>query len=129
MTQYVDEPARKVPVLDEVDVLVAGGGLSGCAAAVGAARAGARTMLLERNGCLGGVATASYMASIGNRYLIASGQRVIRGFAGEFMDRMVAAGAASPRSRMRQPASGKAADSRALKSAMDSLSGSTILYR
>ena len=97
MTRYVDEPARKVPVLDEVDVLVAGGGLSGCAAAVGAARAGARTMLLERNGCLGGVATASYMASIGNRYLIASGQRVIRGFAGEFIDRMVAAGAASPR--------------------------------
>ncbi len=97
MTRFVEEPARPIPVLDEVDVLVAGGGVAGCAAAVSAARAGARTMLLERNGCLGGVATASYMASIGNRYLIASGEQVIRGFAGEFLDRLVAAGAASAR--------------------------------
>jgi hypothetical protein len=82
-------------VLEEVDVLVAGGGVAGCAAAVSAARAGAGTMLLERNGCLGGVATASYMASIGNRYLLAGGRRVIHGFAGEFVDRLVAAGAAS----------------------------------
>src|SRR5258705_13708618 len=39
------------------DVIVAGGGSGGVAAAVGAARAGARTLLLERGPCLGGAAT------------------------------------------------------------------------
>jgi hypothetical protein len=97
MGEFIDEPTRQIPVLLEADVLVAGGGVAGCAAAVGAARAGARTVLLERNGCLGGVATASYMASIGNRFLLASGRRVIHGFAGEFVDRLVTAGAASDR--------------------------------
>ena len=96
MTKSIPEPSRDIPVLDEVEVLVAGGGLAGCAAAVAAARAGARTMLLERNGCLGGVATATLMANIGNRYLTASGERVVRGFAGELVDRLAAAGAASP---------------------------------
>ena len=51
----VHEQARDTPVLAETDVLVAGGGVSGCAAAVSAARAGARTVLVERNGFLGGV--------------------------------------------------------------------------
>lgn len=53
--KYVDEKAKKIPVLEEVDVLVAGGGPSGIAAAIAAARAGAKTMLLERYGCFGGV--------------------------------------------------------------------------
>ena len=51
--------------LDLDDDLVAGAGVSGCAAAASAARAGAKTLLLERNGCLGGVATATGMANIG----------------------------------------------------------------
>jgi len=42
------EPGRDIPLLDEVDVLVAGGGVAGCAAAYAAATAGARTLLLER---------------------------------------------------------------------------------
>ena len=63
----IREPEREIEVLDQVDVLVAGAGVSGCAAAVAAARAGARTMLLERNGALGGVATVGLMANIGNR--------------------------------------------------------------
>src|SRR5262245_66625673 len=44
------------------DVIVAGGGASGLIAAVAASRLGARTLLLERQGCLGGTATAAYMA-------------------------------------------------------------------
>ena len=82
----VKELPRDVPVLDEVDVIVSGGGVSGCAAAASAARAGARTLLVERNGFLGGVATASLMANIGNRFLNSGGRRVIRGFAGELVD-------------------------------------------
>jgi len=96
MTETIEEAARAIPVLDEVDVLVAGGGVAGCAAAAGAARAGAKTILTERNGCLGGVATASLMANIGNRFLTARGERVVQGFAGDLVDRLVAVGAASP---------------------------------
>ena len=102
MTQTLTEAARSIPVLDEVDVLVVGGGVSGCAAAWAAAQAGARTMLVERNGCLGGVATATLMANIGNRFLTASAEQVIQGFAGLLIDRLVAAGAASSGWRARE---------------------------
>ena len=96
MPKTVSEPARSIEVLEEADVLVAGGGVAGCAAAYGAARAGAKTILLERNGCLGGVATATLMANIGNRFLTATGEQVIRGFGGEVIDRLIAVGGASP---------------------------------
>ncbi len=96
MPSTVEEPAQNVAVLDEADVLVAGGGVSGCAAAVAAARTGARTILVERNGFLGGVATASLMANIGNRFLTGDGMRVVRGFAGDLVDRLVEDRAASP---------------------------------
>ena len=43
-----------VPVLDHCDVLVIGGGSAGSAAAVAAADAGAKTILVERYGFLGG---------------------------------------------------------------------------
>ncbi len=58
---YVIEPARKTPVVSEVDVLVCGGGVSGVGAALGASRLGARTIVLERNAFLGGAATAVIM--------------------------------------------------------------------
>lgn len=54
----VATPASELPVLDSVDVLVCGGGPAGTAAAIASARGGARTLLLERNGYLGGMATA-----------------------------------------------------------------------
>lgn len=50
----VDEPARKTPVLYDVDVVVVGGGLSGVGAVLGAARTGAKTLVIERTGYLGG---------------------------------------------------------------------------
>lgn len=55
------EPPRRTPVVRDVDVLVCGGGVSGIGAALGAARAGARTMIVERNAFLGGAATAVIM--------------------------------------------------------------------
>ncbi len=50
--------ARDVAFDDSWDVIVAGGGPAGTAAAVAAARAGARTLLLEATGALGGMGTS-----------------------------------------------------------------------
>ncbi len=50
----IEEAARTIDVIRETDVLVVGGGPGGLGAAIGAARAGASTTLLERYGCLGG---------------------------------------------------------------------------
>lgn len=47
-----------LPVAHDVDVLVLGGGPAGCAAAIAAAREGARTLLVEQFGFLGGMGTA-----------------------------------------------------------------------
>lgn len=51
----------RVPVAAEADVLVAGGGLAGVAAAVAAARQGARVILVEQSGVVGGMATSGYV--------------------------------------------------------------------
>lgn len=50
----ISEPARSVDVIHQTDVLVVGSGPGGLAAAIGAARAGAETSLLDRFGCFGG---------------------------------------------------------------------------
>jgi len=44
----VIQPAMEIPVFDDVDVLVIGGGPAGTAASTASARLGARTMLVER---------------------------------------------------------------------------------
>ncbi len=58
------EPARDVPLVDDADVIVCGGGPAGVAAALASARAGARTRLFELHGCLGGIWTAGLLTYI-----------------------------------------------------------------
>ena len=62
--QTVTETARDIPVLGTWDVLVAGSGPAGCAAALAASRGGARTLLVERDGFLGGAPAGQLVTSI-----------------------------------------------------------------
>lgn len=76
----------------EWDVVVVGGGAAGIAAALASGRSGARTLLIERSGFVGGVsATLPWLGFHDQRY-----QRVVRGLAGEFVDTLEQAGHASP---------------------------------
>lgn len=80
-----------------VDVIVAGGGSAGLAAAVAAARAGAKTLLIERTGALGGMVTASLVHSICGLYRLTSGPDAKLGHSGfpvEFAQRLLATGGA-----------------------------------
>ena len=58
------EPARDLQVIARYDVLVCGAGPAGVAAAISAARNGARVGLIEQQGCLGGIWTAGALSWI-----------------------------------------------------------------
>jgi len=60
----IREEARTIPVMAETDILVVGGGPSGLAAAIAAAREGVETTLVERWGSFGGNITQSLVGSI-----------------------------------------------------------------
>ena len=55
-------PQAEIPVVAETEVLVVGGGPAGFGAALTAARMGRKTMLIEQNGAVGGVATVGIMS-------------------------------------------------------------------
>lgn len=55
------ESPRRTPVTRTVDVLVAGGGPAGIAAGIAAAREGAKTLVVERYGYLGGMITGAHV--------------------------------------------------------------------
>lgn len=61
--KYYQESGRNIPVYREVDVLVAGGGSAGMFAGLAAARAGAKTLVVERQNCLGGNVTSGMMTT------------------------------------------------------------------
>lgn len=61
---YVAEPPRATPVAGDFDVIVAGGGPAGVIAAIAAARGGARTLLIERYGFVGGMSTSALVTPI-----------------------------------------------------------------
>jgi hypothetical protein len=82
------------------DVLVIGGGAAGIAATTAAGRAGARTILLERYGFLGGLASAAWVGTICGLYLRdttgAEAAPVSEGFPREFASRLQNASGAKP---------------------------------
>ncbi len=55
--KIISEPEKELPLIGDYDVVVAGGGMAGIGAAVAAARSGCKTLLLEKETALGGLAT------------------------------------------------------------------------
>jgi len=90
------EGERRVPLVKNADVVVVGAGLAGVSAAVAAARAGADTLLIERNAFPGGISTSSLMSSISNFYFTRRNRRVARGIASEILENLADAGGAPP---------------------------------
>ncbi|MCL6645601.1 MAG: MFS transporter [Dehalococcoidia bacterium] len=89
---FIVEPERRVPVIAETDVLIVGGGAAGIAAAVAAARQGARAMLVERYGSLGGLATNGLIILL-LTLDDGRGRQVVAGLCQEMVDRLTARGA------------------------------------
>ncbi|MFT8245773.1 FAD-dependent oxidoreductase [Roseomonas sp. BN140053] len=87
MTDFVTLPARGVPVVSRADVVVVGGGPAGFAAAVAAAREGAKVVLVERYPYLGGLASGGMVLVLDD--LCNGAEITVRGLCQELTDRMV----------------------------------------
>lgn len=95
-TRKILEAAREIEVTEEVDVLVVGGGPAGIAASIAAARAGARTLLVERYGFLGGMGTAGMVGSFCGFFTTGRRQKtIVGGVAGSLLERLRERGAVS----------------------------------
>ncbi len=84
---------RQIPVEQACDLVVCGGGPAGAGAAISAARLGAKVLLVEATGCLGGMGTSGLVTAFdpmanGERGLVGGVMREIvetihaRGFTG-----------------------------------------------
>jgi hypothetical protein len=92
MAKYIIEPARKLDISRDCEVLVAGGGIAGIAAAVAAARNGKKVVLLEREYALGGMATLG-LVTIYLPLCDGEGNQVIFGIAEELLKLSIEHGA------------------------------------
>ena len=94
MTDHTLTYTREIPLSEQEDVLVAGGGPAGIAAAVAAARLGARTRLVDQHGFLGGNLTAGLVGPCMTSFSLDGKEQLIRGVFDEFVRRMAETGEA-----------------------------------
>ena len=133
MRDTLHEPGRDVPVFGTFDVCVLGSGPAGIAAAAAAGRAGARTLLVERYGFLGGMGTAAgvtnFCGLFANRF--GSIDQVVHGIADDLLARIDALGGLKAPHTVFGKINAQAYDTAAYKIAADALllsRGVTILF-
>ena len=81
---------REVPVVDSADVIIVGAGPGGIMAAIAAAANGAKTLLIERYGFVGGALTNSLVAP--SQVFSVFGEPIVGGFPRQLMERLAASG-------------------------------------
>lgn len=109
--------------ITQYDVVVVGGGPGGVGAAVAAGRSGAKALLLEREGCLGGGATTMLVNPF-MPYTTGDGKVVCGGVFQEVLGRLKSRGAADPKDA-------RGFDDEALKLVLDELvaqAGVDVIY-
>src|SRR5690606_28613366 len=86
--KFITEATKEIPVYASPDVLVVGAGPAGIGAAISAARNGATVLLVERYGFLGRALTIAMVNRMFTFHDV-KGRQVIRGIAGELVERLV----------------------------------------
>ena len=85
---------RQIPVETPYDLVVCGGGPAGASAAIAAARLGAKTLLVEATGCLGGMGTSGLVTAFDP---MANGEHgLVGGLMREFVETLHARGFTGP---------------------------------
>lgn len=82
------EPAREIPVINEVDIVVVGGGCTGVFAAIRAARLGAKVAIIEASNAFGGAATNAFVCVWHTLYDMKFQKQIIGGLTEETIERM-----------------------------------------
>lgn len=129
----LNEPARQTEVHGEYDVVVLGGGPAGMAAAVAAARAGRKTLLVERYGFLGGMGTAAGVTNFCGLHANVEGdiRQVVHGVADQLLERIARLGGLNEPHNLFGRTVAQAYDTAAYKIAADDLllsAGVEILF-
>lgn len=133
MTKTLTEPERRTEVHGEYDVVVLGGGPAGMAAAVAAARAGRKTLLVERYGFLGGMGTAAGVTNFCGLHANVEGdiRQVVHGVADQLLERIDRLGGLNQPHNLFGKTVAQAYDTAAYKIAADDLllsAGVEILF-
>ena len=121
--QFIDEPARSIPVHGDYEVVVLGGGPAGIAAAASAAAHGRKTILVERYGFLGGAGTASGVTTFCGLFANVHGdiRKIVHGVADDLLARIDRLGGLNAPHLVLGKTKGLAYDTTAYKAAADDL--------